>query len=167
MQKPAGPPPKPLNRYSTPEEKKAFYDYQRQLRAYREFEQNRPFREAEQAEQQARASQEAYQRQLEEQRRVQAAAAAEAAAAERQARIAGKKSAAVSVRLRSQSMLEQARVQQSQAEVVQTAQAQQRKQPGATVGQPGRTRTRVRSGLGIGGYGGTRAARVSPTGLNI
>ena len=132
-----------------------------------EKEQQRPFQEAGAAQEQARLAQEAYQRQLEEQRRGQAAAAAEAAAAEKQARIAGKKSAAVSGRLRSQAMLEQARVQQSQAGVVQAAQAQQRRQPGTTVGQPGRTRTRVRSGLGIGGYGGTRAARVSPTGLNI
>lgn len=141
-------------------------EYARIQAAAREYEQ-RPFREAEAAERQAREAAAAYQRQLEEQQRVQAQARAEAAAAEKQAQIAGKKSAAVSGRLRSQAMLEQARLQQSQAGVVQAAQAQQRRQPGATVGQPGRTRTRVRSGLGIGGYGGTRAARVSPTGLNI
>ncbi len=64
-------------------------------------------------------------------------------------------------------MLEQAQVQQAAVRTGLTAQAQQRKQPGTTVGQPGRARTRVGSGLSIGGYGGTRAARVSPTGLNI
>lgn len=141
-------------------------EYARKQAEAREYEQ-RPFREAEAAEQQAREAAAAYQRQLEEQQRVQSQARAEAAAAEKQAQIAGRKSAAVSGRLRSQAMLEQARIQQSQAGVVQAAQAQQRRQPGTTVGQPGRTRTRVRSGLGIGGYGGTRAARVSPTGLNI
>ena len=141
-------------------------EYARKQAEAREYEQ-RPFREAEAAEQQAREAAAAYQRQLEEQQKVQSQARAEAAAAEKQAQIAGKKSAAVSGRLRSQAMLEQARVQQSQAGFVQAAQAQQRRQPGTTVGQPGRTRTRVRSGLGIGGYGGTRAARVSPTGLNI
>ncbi len=63
-------------------------------------------------------------------------------------------------------MLEQAQVQQAQGRAVQALQKSQ-KPTGTTVGQPGRARTRVASGLGIGGYGGTRAARVSPTGLNI
>ena len=132
-----------------------------------EAEQQRPFKELGQAEDALRVQQEAYQRQLEEQQRVQAQVQAEVAAAEKEARIAGRRSAATSARLRSQSMIEQARLQQGQAGVVQAAQAQQRRQPGATVGQPGRARTQVRSGLGIGGYGGTRAGRVTATGLNI
>lgn len=167
MQKPAGPPPKPLNRYSTPEQKKAFYDYQRQLRAYREFERNRPFREAEAAERQATESAAALQRQLEEQARVKAQVGAELAEAEKQAKVAGRRSAAVSAQLRSKSMLEQAQVRQASTQTALTMRAQQRKQPGTTVGQPGRSRTRIGSSLGIGGYGGTRASRVSPTGLNI
>ena len=35
------------------------------------------------------------------------------------------------------------------------------------IGQPGVSRTRVSSGIGIGGYGGTGAGNVNPTGLNI
>jgi hypothetical protein len=35
------------------------------------------------------------------------------------------------------------------------------------IGQPGISRTRVTSGIGIGGYGGTSAGNVNPTGLNI
>lgn len=132
-----------------------------------EAEQQRPFKELGQAEDALRVQQEAYQRQLQEQQRVQAQVQAEVAAAEKEARIAGRRSAATSARLRSQSMIEQSRLQQGQAGVVQAAQAQQRRQPGATVGQPGRARTQVRSGLGIGGYGGTRAGRVTATGLNI
>lgn len=89
-----------------------------------------------------------------------------AAAAAKEAQIAGKQSTAVAARVRSQSMLEQAQIQQAQIRAGQALQ-KQRKTSGATVGQPGRARTRVSSGLGIGGYGGTRAARVSPTGLNI
>ena len=141
-------------------------EYERIQAAAREYEQ-RPFKELGQAEDALRVQQEAYQRQLEEQQRVQAQVQAEVAAAEKKAQIAGRRSAAVSGRIRSQAMLEQAKLQRGQSGVVQAAQSQQRKQPGATVGQPGRARTRVASGLGIGGYGGTRAARVSPTGLNI
>jgi hypothetical protein len=136
-------------------------------RARIEEEQQRPFKELGQAEDALRVQQEAYQGQLEEQQRVQAQVQAEVAAAEKKAQIAGRRSAAVSGRIRSQAMLEQAKLQRGQSGVVQAAQSQQRKQPGATVGQPGRARTRVASGLSIGGYGGTRAARVSPTGLNI
>ena len=129
-------------------------------------EQQRPFKELGQAEDALRVQQEAYQRQLQEQQRIQAEVSAELTKAERAAKIAGRKSAAVSSRLRSQSMLEQAQVQQAQARAGQQLQKQQRP-TGATVGQPGRTRTQVRSGLGIGGYGGTRAGRVTSTGLNI
>jgi hypothetical protein len=141
-------------------------EYERKQREAREYEQ-RPFREAEAAEQQAREAQSAYERQLQEQARIKGEVQAELAKAERQAQIAGRRSAATSARLRSQSMLEQSQVQQAAVRTGQAIQGQQRKQPGTTVGQPGRTRTRVASGLGIGGYGGTRAARVSPTGLNI
>jgi hypothetical protein len=136
-------------------------------RARVEAEQIRPFQELGAAQEALRVQQEAYQRQLEEQQRVQAQAQAELTKAERQAQIAGKRSAATSSRLRSQAMIEQSQLQQAAARTGQAIQGQQRKQPGTTVGQPGRTRTRVASGLGIGGYGGTRAARVSPTGLNI
>jgi hypothetical protein len=35
------------------------------------------------------------------------------------------------------------------------------------IGQPGVSRTRLTSGTTVGGYGGTSAGNVSPTGLNI
>ena len=136
------------------------------VEAAREYEQ-RPFREAEEAERQAREAAAALQRQQEEQAKIRREVEAGLAEAERKAQIAGKRSAATSAKLRSQSMLEQAQVQQAAVRTSLAAQAQQRKQPGTTVGQPGRARTRVGSGLSIGGYGGTRATRVSPTGLNI
>lgn len=141
-------------------------EYERKQAEAREYEQ-RPFREAEAAEQQAREAQAAFERQLQEQARVKAESQAQLAEAERQARIAGRRSAATSARLRSQSQIEQAQTQQSLAQTAQTVQAARRAGPGATVGQPRRAQTRVSSGLGIGGYGGARASRVSPTGLNI
>ena len=49
---------------------------------------------------------------------------------------------------------------QSQVQPVQTRKKTQ-------IGQPGVSRTRVSSGIGIGGYGGTSAGNVNPTGLNI
>ena len=49
---------------------------------------------------------------------------------------------------------------QSQVQPVQTRKKTQ-------IGQPGVSRTRVSSGIGIGGYGGTGAGNVNPTGLNI
>ena len=136
-------------------------------RARIEEEQQRPFKEAEAAEQQAREAQGAFERQLQEQARVKAESQAQLSEAERQARIAGRRSAATSARLRSQSQIEQAQAQQSLSQTAQTVQAARRAGPGATVGQPRRAQTRVSSGLGIGGYGGARASRVSATGLNI
>lgn len=130
-----------------------------------EKEQQRPFQELGAAQEALRVQQEAYQRQLEEQQRVQAQAQAELAAAEGKAQVALKRSAAVSGSLRSKAMIEQAGLQQAQTRSALAI--QQQRKTGATVGQPGRARTRVASGLGIGGYGGTRAARVSPTGLNV
>jgi len=146
--------------------KRQYEAHQAVIRAIEE-RQQQPFKELGQAQDALRVQQEAYQRQLQEQQRVQAQVQAEVAAAEKEAQIAGRRSAAVSGRIRSQAMLDQVKLQRGQTGIVQAAQSQQRKQPGATVGQPGRARTRVASGLGIGGYGGTRAARVSPTGLNI
>jgi len=139
-------------------------EYERIQAAAREYEQ-RPFKELAAAEQQLLERKRALEAQLGEETRLKAQAQAELLAAEGKAKIAAKRSAAVSGSLRSKAMLEQAQTQEAQTR---TALAiQQRRRAGATVGQPGRARTRVASGLGIGGYGGTRAARVSPTGLNI
>jgi len=139
-------------------------EYERIQAAAREYEQ-RPFKELAAAEQQLLERKRALEAQLGEETRLKAQAQAELLAAEGKAKVAAKRSAAVSGSLRSRAMLEQAQTQEAQTR---TALAiQQRRRAGATVGQPGRARTRVASGLGIGGYGGTRAARVSPTGLNI
>jgi hypothetical protein len=64
-----------------------------------------------------------------------------------------------------QQIVEQARqasalAMQSEAQPVQGRKKTQ-------IGQPGVSRTRVSSGIGIGGYGGTSAGNVNPTGLNI
>jgi len=139
-------------------------EYERIQAAAREYEQ-RPFKELAAAEQQLLERKRALEAQLGEETRLKAQAQSELLAAEGKAKVAAKRSAAVSANLRSKAMLEQAQTQEAQTR---TALAiQQRRRAGATVGQPGRARTRVASGLGIGGYGGTRAARVSPTGLNI
>ena len=139
-------------------------EYERIQAAAREYEQ-RPFKELAAAEQQLLERKRALEAQLGEETRLKAQAQSELLAAEGKAKIAARRSTAVSANLRSKAMLEQAQTQDAQTR---TALAiQQRRRAGATVGQPGRARTRVASGLGIGGYGGTRAARVSPTGLNI
>lgn len=140
-------------------------EYARIQAAAREYEQ-RPFKELAAAEQQLLERKRALEAQLGEETRIKAQAQAELAAAEGKAQVALKRSAAVSGSLRSKAMLEQASLQQAQTRSALAI--QQRRRAGATVGQPGRARTRVASsGLGIGGYGGTRAARVSPTGLNV
>lgn len=139
-------------------------EYLRIQREAREYEQ-RPFKELAAAEQQLLERKRALEAQISEETRIKAQAQAELAAAEGKAQVALKRSAAVSTNLRSKAMLEQASLQQAQTRSALAI--QQRRRAGATVGQPGRARTRVASGLGIGGYGGTRAARVSPTGLNV
>lgn len=129
----------------------------------------RPFRELAAAEESLRQQQAAYQAQLKEESRLKAQYAAELQATEAKARIAGKRSAATSARVRSQAQLEATQVQQQEQKTALQAQKMQRTErtAGATVGQPGRSRTRVSTGLAIGGYGGSAASRVSPTGLNI
>ena len=139
-------------------------EYARIQREAREYEQ-RPFKELAAAEQQLLERKRALEAQIGEETRIKAEAQAELTAAEGKAQAALKRSAAVSTSLRSKAMLEQASLQQAQTRSALAI--QQRRRAGATVGQPGRARTSVASGLGIGGYGGTRAARVSPTGLNV
>lgn len=63
---------------------------------------------------------------------------------------------------------------QNQNAAIQAALTQKQQQPtqrpkktSQNVGQPGVSRTRVSSRIGIGGYGGTAPGRVNPTGLNI
>jgi len=143
-------------------------EYARKEAEARAFEQ-RPFVELAAAEEALRQQQAAYQAQLAEEGRLKAQYAAELQATEAKARVAGKRSVATSARARSQAQTEAAQLQQQEQKTALQAQqlARTERAAGATVGQPGRSRTRVSTGLGIGGYGGTAAARVSPTGLNI
>ena len=60
---------------------------------------------------------------------------------------------------------EQARQVSALAMQSQTQPVQQRKK--TQIGQPGVSRTRLTSGTTVGGYGGTSAGNVNPTGLNI
>jgi hypothetical protein len=64
-----------------------------------------------------------------------------------------------------QQLVEQSRQASALAMQSQVQPVQQRKK--TQIGQPGVSRTRVSSGIGIGGYGGTSAGNVNPTGLNI
>lgn len=84
---------------------------------------------------------------------------------QKQAGIVKKESAAAVGRQRTQSQIAQA---QSQQELQRTAPRQeQTRQAGASVGQPGVSKTRVGTRLALGGYGGTAAGKINPTGLNI
>jgi hypothetical protein len=64
-----------------------------------------------------------------------------------------------------QQLTQQARQASALAMQSETQPVQQKKK--TQIGQPGVSRTRVSSGIGIGGYGGTGAGNVNPTGLNI
>jgi len=119
------------------------------------------------AERQIREQQEALAREQARQEAERAAAQAELQVAETQAQIAAKKSAATSGLVKSRAQLEQAKLQQSAAATAMSIQQKQRQAAGATVGQPGRSKTQVTSRLGVGGYGGTSPVKVSSTGLNI
>ena len=64
-----------------------------------------------------------------------------------------------------QQLTQQARQASALAMQSETQPVQTRKK--TQIGQPGVSRTRVSSGIGVGGYGGTGAGNVNPTGLNI
>jgi hypothetical protein len=65
----------------------------------------------------------------------------------------------------SQQIVEQAQQASALAMQTQVQPVQQRKK--TQIGQPGISRTRLTSGTTVGGYGGTSAGNISPTGLNI
>lgn len=88
-----------------------------------------------------------------------------AAEATTQAGIAKKESAAVIGKQRTQSRIVQAQAQQELQRMA--PQQKQTRQAGASVGQPGVSKTRVGTRLTLGGYGGTAAGKINPTGLNI
>jgi hypothetical protein len=116
-----------------------------------------------------RQQQAAYQAQLAQENQLKAQYASELKATEQKALIAGKRSTAASSRIRSQAQMEAVQLQQKQQATALQMRQQQRAERavGATVGQPGRSRTRVSTSLSIGGYGGSSAGRINPTGLNI
>lgn len=58
-------------------------------------------------------------------------------------------------------------VDQAQQQINTAAAQIQTKKAGQTVGQPGISKTKVGARLALGGYGGTTAGRINPTGLNI
>ena len=111
------------------------------------------------------------QRQAEAERAAQQAVMAKAeqdyAAAAKQAeesQIQAKRISAVAD-YQGQQLTQQARQASALAMQSETQPVQTRKK--TQIGQPGVSRTRVSSGIGIGGYGGTGAGNVNPTGLNI
>jgi hypothetical protein len=79
-----------------------------------------------------------------------------------EARAAGITSQKISkaVAYRNQQLQNQA---QQPAQVVTNVRAKNR----AEINRPGVSSTRINTGLSIGGYGGTKAGRINPTGLNI
>lgn len=78
--------------------------------------------------------------------------------------LAAKRESTLALNVGKQTSLTKLREQQKETAPVRLAQPQRRK---ATIGQPGVASTRVSSRPSIGGYGGTAAGRVNPTGLNI
>lgn len=89
-----------------------------------------------------------------------------ASEAQKQLNIAKKESAAVVGKQRTQSRIAQTQAQQ-EIQRMASQQEQTRRGAGASVGQPGVSRTRVGTRLALGGYAGTAPGRINPTGLNI
>lgn len=119
-------------------------------------------REQRAAEQAVADQQAAIQAQQLEQERVRTEQAALLKQVETEALISKKTGAAAVAQQRVKSGLELATTQQ---------QLQQSsllpKKAGQTVGQPGISTTKIKTRIGIGGYGGTDPGRINPTGLNI
>jgi hypothetical protein len=78
--------------------------------------------------------------------------------------IAGKREAALALNVGKQASIEELRKQQAAAAPVRLPQEQRKR---TMIGQPGVSATRFSARSGVGGYGGTAAGRINPTGLNI
>lgn len=78
--------------------------------------------------------------------------------------ISAKREAATALNIGKQTSLARLREQQKESAPVSLPQAQRRK---TMIGQPGVSSTRISARPSIGGYGGTAAGRINPTGLNI
>ena len=123
--------------------------------------------EVQQAQQQAEAERVAQQAEKEAQQVAIVKAEQDYAAAAKQAeesQIQARRISAVAD-YQGQQLTQQARQASALAMQSETQPVQGRKK--TQIGQPGISRTRVTSGIGIGGYGGTGAGNVNPTGLNI
>lgn len=116
--------------------------------------------QVQQGQQQAEAEKAAQQAQVTQAEQDYAAAAKQAESSQLQA----KRISAVAD-YQSQQIVEQARQASALAIQSQTQPVQQKKR--TQIGQPGVSRTRLSSGTTVGGYGGTSAGNVNPTGLNI
>ena len=116
--------------------------------------------EVQQAQQQAEAERVAQQAVMAKAEQDYAAAAKQA----EESQIQAKRISAVAD-YQGQQLTQQARQASALAMQSETQPVQTRKK--TQIGQPGVSRTRVSSGIGIGGYGGTGAGNVNPTGLNI
>ena len=116
--------------------------------------------EVEKSKQQAEAEKIAQQAQIVQAEQDYATAAKQAEASQLQA----KRISAVAD-FQSQQTVEQARQASALAMQSQAQPVQQKKK--TQIGQPGVSRTRLTSGTTVGGYGGTSAGNVNPTGLNI
>ena len=116
--------------------------------------------EVEKSKQQAEAERVAQQAQIVQAEQDYATAAKQAEASQLQA----KRISAVAD-FQSQQTVEQARQASALAMQSQAQPVQQKKK--TQIGQPGVSRTRLTSGTTVGGYGGTSAGNVNPTGLNI
>jgi hypothetical protein len=116
--------------------------------------------QVQQGQQQAEAERVAQQAQIAQAEQDYATAAKEAEKSQLQA----KRISAVAD-FQGQQIVEQARQASALAMQTQVQPVQQKKK--TQIGQPGVSRTRLTSGTTVGGYGGTSAGNVSPTGLNI
>lgn len=112
----------------------------------------------------AQAEQESLRAQFETERAQTETLIGEAKVETEKQQLAAKRESTLALNVGKQTSLTKLREQQKETAPVRLAQPQRRK---ATIGQPGVASTRVSSRPSIGGYGGTAAGRVNPTGLNI
>lgn len=104
--------------------------------------------------------------QLKEQETLKAQQDAALAEVLKQADISKKVSAATLGQERIKTSMGVVQAQQQMREAASATQIST-KQAGQTVGQPGISKTKVGTRISIGGYGGTTAGKINPTGLNI
>jgi chromosome segregation ATPase len=110
------------------------------------------------------AEQETLKAQFETERQQTEQLISEAQAETQRQQLAAKRESAVALNVGKQTALARLREQQADIAPVRVGQASRQR---STIGQPGVASTRVSTRPSIGGYGGTSAGRVNPTGLNI